>query len=153
MKINITKKEYRLLIDLLYLGDWMITAHLIHSEDDKHKKYEDLRTKMFSYYKEMGASDIIEYSKDPEGYFELGGYDKEMHANFVDPYNESVFWEKLINALSARDLVRSIGEEAYRAMDVMGRIKMLEEYRQKYMNEFADRGIDNLMLAKQVGTL
>ena len=153
MKINFTKKEYRLLIDLLYLGDWMITAHLIHSEDDKHKKYEDLRTKIFSYYREMGASDIIEYSKDPEGYFELGSYDEEMHANFVDPYNESVFWEKLINALSARDLVRSIGEESYRAMDGIDRIKILEEYRKKYMDEFADRGIDNLTIAKQVGTL
>ena len=153
MKIHITKKEYRLLIDLLYLGDWMITAHLIHSEDDKHKKYEDLRTKIFSYYKEMGASDIIEHPRDPEGYFELGSYDDEMHTKFVDPYNESVFWEKLIDSLSARDLIRSIGETAYEVMGSIDRVKMLEEHRQKYMNEFADRGVDNLTIAKQVGTL
>ncbi len=153
MKINITKKEYRLLIDLIYLGDWVITSHLIGSEHDRYKQYKEIRKKFLSYYKEMGASDIIEYSKDPEGYFELRDYDDEIHAKFIDPYDDEVFWEELVDRLSTRDLIRSIGETAYRLMDGMDRIKMLEEHRQKYVDEFADRGIDNLTIAKQIGTL
>ena len=54
MKINITKKEYRLLLDILHLGEWMLTAH-DQEEMPEKKKYQDLVQKFYSYAEEMGC--------------------------------------------------------------------------------------------------
>jgi len=51
MKINITKKEYRLLLDILYLGDWMLTAH-DDQETPEKEKYQDVIQKFYSYAKD-----------------------------------------------------------------------------------------------------
>ena len=37
MKINFTKKEYHLLIDMLYLSDWVMHSHSTSDEDSDYK--------------------------------------------------------------------------------------------------------------------
>jgi hypothetical protein len=73
MKINITKKEYRLLLDVLYLGDWMLTAHDPEEVSEK-EKYQDVIQKFYSYAEEMGFGNLIEADKESNKYYETREY-------------------------------------------------------------------------------
>ncbi len=145
MKINFSKKEYRILLDMLYLSDWMMTSH---EEEPKnlHQEHQALRKKLLSYYKEMNAEDVIEYSKELDGYFELAGYDEYIHEKFIDPYNYDVFWDELIDALARRDIINSMGIEKYKAMGYVERATKAQEIKAQYANEFEQHGVEHLKI-------
>ena len=145
MKINITKKEYRLLLDMIYLSDWVINSYITDPEDYNHD-HRALRKKFLSYYEEMGATDIIEYSKEMDEYFELRNYDEELHALFIEPFEDETFWEELIERLAKRDLVKAIGLIKYETMDGLDRISKLENQMEKYRREFSNKGVDRLQI-------
>lgn len=73
MKINITKKEGEVLLDMLAVADWIMHAYVIGKEE-YHLEHEALKEKLFSYYKEMGAEDRIESSQELDGYYERSDY-------------------------------------------------------------------------------
>ena len=53
MKINITKKEYELILNVFEIAEWMMNSYKVE-EDSETKKYIDLQQKIFSYAKEFG---------------------------------------------------------------------------------------------------
>lgn len=144
MKISFSKKEYKLLLDLLYLADWMILAHETGLE--KFSKYSNLLKKIFSYYKEMGAEDLIEYCDESKDYHPNSEYEDKLHETFIDPYNEETFWEEFLTRLAHRDLLNLIGIEKYTTMDKIERFTQLETIRDFYIKEFANHGIDHIKL-------
>lgn len=146
MKINFTKDEYRLLLDMLYLSDWMMHSHEIGEKNNKHKI---LRKKLLSFFKEMGADDLVEYSSELKDYFELGEYDAELHEKFIDPYDDETFWEELIDRLARRDVINKIGQNEYQKMDGFELAKLILTASEPYENEFGKTGLDNLLLVKK----
>ncbi|HLB42367.1 MAG TPA: hypothetical protein VJN02_05890 [Gammaproteobacteria bacterium] len=143
MKINITKKEYRLLLEMLYLADWMMNSQ---SVERRYKEHEELKKKIFSLYKEMGSEDIIEYSKKLDGYYEVPEYDEYMQEKFITPYDEETFWDELIDRLAVRDIIADLGVEKYRAMEGIERITKVEEVRERYANEFETHGLEHVKI-------
>ena len=49
MKINFTKKQYRRLIDSVFLGDMVING--IRIQEEQIKEYEELRKYIYSFSK------------------------------------------------------------------------------------------------------
>ena len=144
MKISINKKEYRLLLDMLYLSDWMIDSYK-EGPKEQEDPYKALRKKILSYYKEMGAEDIIEYSKEFDDYFELREYDEAIHDRFIDPYEANVFWDELIHQLGKRDVINAVGGRAsYYALDIEERISKVSVAEEHYANEFEIHGLNYL---------
>jgi len=145
MKINITKKEYRLLIDMLYLADWMMNSNII-GDDQKHSQHEKLRKKFLSYYKEMEAEDIIEYCNKLNDYYEVQNYDEYLHEIFIDSYDDETFWAELISRLSKRDAIKEIGIEKLTKMKDLDRAMKIGEFREKYENEFEQHGLKHVKI-------
>lgn len=146
MKINFTKKEYRLLIEVLSLGHWMMHAHAI-DEQDRYPEHEGLRKKLLSYYKEMGAEDIIEYSQQLDNFYETNSYDEYIHKKFVEPYDDESFWDELIDKLAVRDVIHDIGIEKYQALEGIERIRKVEEAKEFYIQEFQKHGITRIIIS------
>src|SRR5436190_10857547 len=121
MKIDITKNEYRLLVDMLYLADWMMHSHAI-GEEQHHHEYEKLRKKILSHYKDMGAEDIVEYSEESDDFFESSDYDDYIHEKFIDPYDNENFWDELTDRLAERDVVNDSGLEKLKSMEGIERV-------------------------------
>lgn len=92
MKMNFTQEEYLLLIDMLYLSDWIMHSHEVGRMENEYKK---LRKKILASFKEMGANDRIEYSKIYDDYFELQSYHSNLQEKFVKPYDQRNFWDEL----------------------------------------------------------
>ena len=148
MKINFTKKEYRLLVDLLYLSDWILNSHVVDIEKEGYPEHKALHKKILSNYKEMDAEDIITYDKELDDYFETGEYSESLHEQFLDPYEEKTFWDELIDRLAVRDLAKEVGEEKFRTMERMERFTRLEELSEHYANEFENHGLEHVQIQK-----
>ena len=100
MKINFTKKEYRLLLEFMYLGDWMMSSQLDEVKYTEDNEHNALYQKIFSHAKEMGFEDLVEHSPADNMYFETRIFEELMDETYVDPYDEECFWEVLIRELA-----------------------------------------------------
>lgn len=145
MKIYFTKKEYRLLLDMLYIADWVMHSHELVDERS-HKEHEDLYDRIKTYYREMGAEDIVEYSKETDSYYETREYEEKTLEEFITPYDEAIFWEELVDRLAKRDVFRKIGVEKYNTMELIERIKTMSEAVEQYENEFEEHGLDRVKI-------
>ena len=67
MKINITKKEYRLLLDVFSISDWVMNSHKV-GDTPKSEPYKKLEQKFMSYAKEFGYENLLRYEKKLENH-------------------------------------------------------------------------------------
>ncbi|MCB1934705.1 MAG: hypothetical protein KDF59_02065 [Nitrosomonas sp.] len=148
MKINITKKEYRLLLDILHLGEWMLTAH-DQEEMPEKKKYQDLVQKFYSYAEEMGCGNLIEANKELNKYYETREYEDTSEVNeIIENYNNAEFWEELVPRLAMRDAEETMGYDAIDKMSPKERIHLLYALEEKYHEEFMANDLANLKIKK-----
>lgn len=86
MKINFTKKEYRQLLDLVFLGDWVVSSF---DMDGAKSPYVDIQQKIYSYAKELGCEELIEHVRAGNQYFETAQFESEV-MHHLDAYDEHV---------------------------------------------------------------
>jgi len=143
MKINFTKKEYRLLLDMVEIAEWVLNAHRSNPSDEI-TKYSEIYKKILSYAKEMGFDNLITYDKDLGGYYATFEYEESEHMKYIEEFEDDVFWDALPHRLAKRDLVKQVGEKKYMEMEFVERASKLVEIESIYYKELEDNGIDNL---------
>jgi L-rhamnose mutarotase len=148
MKINFTKNEYRLLLDMVEIAEWVLNAHKTASSDEI-KKYSDLYQKILSYAKDMGFENLIIYDKNLDGYFATSEYEESEHMRYIEEFEDDVFWDALPHRLAVRDLVKEVGEKKYEEMEFVKRATKLVELESIYYKELEENGIDNLRFENQ----
>ena len=57
MQIDLSKKEFRRLLDMDYIGNWI---HNSTSGADRFADYEDLDSKLFALCREQGMGSLVE---------------------------------------------------------------------------------------------
>lgn len=140
MKINFTKQEYRLLVTMIEIADWVMTAHDTE-ERDETKSYRDIRKKILSYFKEMDMGDC--YNKEGDDYYETIEFEAEL-MGFIDDYDEESFWGELVSRLADRDYDQKYkGQE----VDMHTRIEAITTFEEIYVNEINQNGLLNLVIA------
>jgi hypothetical protein len=149
MKINITKNEYRSLIDMIYIADWVLTSYKSEAGPEI-KKYQDVIQKFYGLAKDMGMDNLIKFEREMNAYCETMEFEdtSECH-QFIDEYDNDAFWERLIEQLTTRDLEDEMGGK--KAMD-KDPDKYFERYaavEMKYMSEFEENGLENLTIRKR----
>jgi hypothetical protein len=144
MNINITKKEYRLLLDMLYIADWVLDA--LSEQGQSHYEHQALKTRLLSLSKEMDAEDCIEYSKELNEHFETKDYEDAMQERYIEPYEEMIFWDQLIYRLAVRDLIQEIGITSYKKMKFIERATKIEQIKKKYAKEFDKNEVKNIAI-------
>ena len=149
MKIEISKGEYKILLHVLEMADWVLTSH--KSKDEKrHKPYRKLEQRMFSLADVMGYGSLIEYSKEFHEYMPTRKYEDTCSAmEFIEEFENESFWDELIDRLGERDAIREVGMEGYKALNPIDRITKVEEHKEKYIDEFEKYGLDRIVIAKQ----
>ncbi len=116
MKINFTKNEYRFLLDMVEIAEWVLNAHKSKPSDEV-EKYSELYQKILSHAKEMGLENHIVYDKDLEGYFATAEYEEAEPMRYIGEFEDDVFWDALPRRLAVRDLVKEVGENKYEEME------------------------------------
>lgn len=131
MEIKLTEKQYRYLLDLVYIGNWVINSI---REDDRIREYDDVESLVFSYCAEHRMSKLIElYNGEiiPSRAFADGGI-HEAIAN----YEDNTFYEILAEELALRDMDgQPLTRENY---------SELMERMEEYLGEFEENGTDHI---------
>jgi hypothetical protein len=143
MKIDISKKEYRQLLDMVEIAEWVLNSHSTGPSDET-KEYSDIYQKILSHAKDMGYEKLITYDKDLDGYFATAEYEESEHMRYIEEFEDEVFWEALPHRLAVRDLVKQFGEKKYTEMEFEERVSKLIELESVYNKELEENGIDNL---------
>jgi len=147
MQIELTTEEYRQLVDVLYLADWLLTAHKV-GDDPRVAMYHQLIQKLYARTQEAGLSHLIEYAAEFDQYFPTRDFESGTPIHeFIDEYDDETFWDELTRRLAERDLVVQMGGwEKVQRLSTEERIRKLGQLEEHYAAEFARFGVENLHL-------
>lgn len=143
MKINITKNEYRLMLDFFALADWVMHAHTV-TNDERHHEHEELRKKIYSFHKEMDSEDLIEFSVKYNDYHETQAYETQIRDKFLTPFEELSFWSELAGRLARRDVMNAMGKDFHDKSLFFTSFKMINDTSERYLDEFKKNGLNYL---------
>lgn len=151
MKVSITKKEYRLLLDVLSMADWVMNA-FNDDERPEVEPYVKLEQKLLSLAKDFDCEDLVTYDKGLKRYFPTRRYEEQgRDMGFIEEFEEEFFWDELEQRLAERDLVKSRGMEAAAEMEPPQRITELDRLADGYREEFSKHGLERLVISKANG--
>ena len=133
MQIELTTKEFRHLLDMVYIGNWILNSL---RGDDRFQPYDDLESKLFRLCRQHKMDVLTEdWNGIPvpsKAYVEGGIHEA------IAFYEDNVFYEILAEELSRRDMAYpEINEENYE--EILSRMD-------RYMSEFRTSGLDHLVL-------
>ena len=99
MNIELSEKEFRRLLDMIYIGNWILTST---RGDDRFEDYDQLQEKLFALCPSHGMRALVESWQGhifPSRAYEEGG----IHEAIAD-YEDAVFYNILAEELARRDL-------------------------------------------------
>ena len=133
MQIELTTREVRRLLDLVYIGNWILNST---RGDDRFADYDHVESKLFGLCQGTGMQALVEkwQGEDvPSRAFADGGIHEAIAC-----YEDAVFYEILAEELSRRDMdYADITEENYPEI-----IERMEHY----LEQFRESGIERLTL-------
>ena len=131
MEIKLTQKQYRRLLDLVYIGNWILNST---RGDDRIEEYDEVESLIFSHCLSNGMARLTElYQGDfiPSREFAEGG----IHEAIMS-YEDVTFFEILAQELALRDMDDPpITPENYD--EIMSRME-------EYLTEFETHGTDHI---------
>ena len=144
MKINITNKEYKTLLETLEIVDWVLHAHKT-GQPEETKPFREFEQKIFSLAKDFGYDHLIKYDPELKCFFPTKEFEETSPGmEYIEDFENESFWEDLIERLVERDLIWEMGEKKYLSLDPMERIEKEETHWKKYGDEFETHGIERL---------
>ena len=99
MNIDLTEKEFRRLLDMVYIGNWILNST---RGDDRFEDYDLLQEKLFALCSQNGMRSLVQNWHGhifPSRAYEDGG----IHEAIAD-YEDAVFFDILAEELARRDL-------------------------------------------------
>ncbi|MCI8525963.1 MAG: hypothetical protein HFF17_08595 [Oscillospiraceae bacterium] len=133
MKLELTTKEFRRLLDLVYIGNWILNST---RGDDRFADYDHVESKLFGLCRTMGMTDLVERWEGediPSRAFADGG----IHEAIMD-YEDTVFFEILAEELARRDM--GYAEVSSSNYDEL--VSRMDDY----IAEFEAHGTDNILI-------
>ena len=133
MQIELSNKEFRRLLGLVYIGNWILNST---RGDDRFEDYDRIESKLFGLCRGTGMQALVEQwdgqAVPSQAYTEGGIHEAIAY------YEDNVFYEILAEELSRRDMeYPDITDENYD--EIVTRMD-------RYMDEFESSGVDHLVL-------
>ena len=131
MNIELTDKEFRRLLDMVYIGNWILNST---RGDDRFEDYDLIQEKLFALCPANGMRSLVQIWRGhifPSQAYEDGG----IHEAIAD-YEDAVFYNILAEELARRDL----GLEDCDPDDFSELTARMEEY----LAEFDKNGLNTI---------
>ncbi len=129
MELKLTQKQFRRLLDLVYIGNWVLNST---RGDDRIQEYDEVESQVFSHCLDHGMAKLVElYNGEliPSRAFAEGGIHEAIMA-----YEDVTFFEILAEELALKDLGEPTRENYN---DILERME-------EYMGEFEENGTDHV---------
>lgn len=133
MKLELTQKQFRRLLDMAYIGNWILNST---RGEDRFGDYDQVESILFQKARELGMETLTEYWRGqavPSQAFAEGG----IHEAIME-YENNVFFDILAEDLARRDMDDvPIDESNYQE---------LAQRIEAYIAEFEQHGTDNILV-------
>jgi hypothetical protein len=133
MNIELSDKEFRRLLDMVYIGNWILNSA---RGEDRFEDYDKLQEKLFALCSKNGMPTLATHWMGhvfPSQAYEDGG----IHEAIAD-YEDAVFYDILAEELARRDLgLADSDPEDYGELTAR-----MEEY----LSEFDKNGLDTISI-------
>lgn len=129
MELNLTEKQFRRLLDLVYIGNWVLNST---RGDDRIQEYDEVESQVFAHCLDHGMAKLVELYEGeliPSRAFAEGGIHEAIMA-----YEDVTFFEILAEELALKDLGEPTRENYN---DILERME-------EYMGEFEENGTDHI---------
>lgn len=133
MQLELSKKEFRRLLDMVYIGNWILNST---RGEDRFKDYDQVESLLFEKARQEHMETLAETFQGetiPSRAFVEGG----IHEAIMD-YENNVFFDILAEDLARRDMDDAPIDETNYA-ELTRRIEA-------YINEFEENGTDNVLV-------
>jgi len=133
MKIELTNKQFRRLLDLVYIGNWILNST---RGENRFADYDEVESLLFARAAVEGMPSLAELYEGeiiPSRAFAEGG----IHEAIAE-YENNVFFDILAEELARRDMDDPPIDESNYA-ELTSRIEA-------YIAEFEQHGIDNILV-------
>ena len=138
MKLNFTKKEYRYLVEICLLGSYIIEQSNIDVSEDYR---ELLKHILFS-----GDSINLKINDEVlEGMEQIASTvikNMNFSEEFLDCYNERVFWNGLATRMASRDALEELGNDVTEE-NFSEFLRLKSKYEKKYIEKFVADNYNN----------
>lgn len=137
MKLELTRKQYRRLLDLVYIGNWVLNST---RGEDRIPDYDEVESLLFSKAGEEGMpilSEVYNGEVIPSRAFAEGG----IHEAIMD-YEDNVFFDILAEDLARRDM-NDVPIDDSNYEELASRIDA-------YIAEFEEHGTDNITVDSDI---
>jgi len=150
-KIELTKEQFKALLKLVYLGNWLANANRDGSpENPRLKEYEAIENYIFSFAKEFGFGEYVDDEEAGKSkFYPTRMFEEETDIQkLIEEYDEETFWDELIDRLGDRDFFRHYSKDEIKKMTQEERFEKLYEFIDKWADEINERGIERLKIDK-----
>ncbi len=133
MELHLTKKQYRRLLDMAYIGNWVLNST---RGNDRFQDYDEVESLLFQQAAAEGMPSLAEQWRGnavPSRAFTEGG----IHEAIAD-YEDAVFFNILAEELARRDMEDAPIDESNYAE--------LSQRMEAYMTEFEAHGTDHIQV-------
>ncbi len=133
MELHLTNKQYRRLLDMVYIGNWVLNSA---RGEDRFRDYDEVESLLFSRAAGVGMPTLAELWNGevvPSRAFVEGG----IHEAIAD-YEDAVFFDILAEELARRDMDDAPIDESNFAE--------LTRRMEAYMIEFEAHGTDHVQV-------
>ena len=148
MKIELTENEYRLLLDLVYMADWVIHSHQPGRRGDV-EDYDMLVQKLYSYADQAGLGALVRADRKSNEYVTTRHFEEVSAAiDLLEEYDDDTFWDALISRLAERDVYEQIEDERRDTLGIEEYWERSEPIEEAYFREFSRHSLDRLRLVE-----
>ena len=131
MELELTEKEFRRLLDMVYIGNWVLNST---RGEDRFEDYDQLQEKLFAQCGKANMKSLYQswYGHVfPSKAYEEGG----IHEAIAD-YEDAVFYDILAEELARRDMhLEDTDPDDWSELNTR-----MDEY----IDEFEKNGVENL---------
>lgn len=142
MKINFSKAQYQRLLEMVYLGNWVINAHEVPGEGTgEYKKYDDLLWYIWSFAKDFDVKNLVDQEGNkayPSGYIE------NKMLEYVSEYEDNFFRDELADKMATKEMLEIHGVEKIGKMSREEHFTLHGRLMDTWSDEFIEHGLENL---------
>ncbi|MGL4738188.1 MAG: hypothetical protein ACRCW2_12125 [Cellulosilyticaceae bacterium] len=145
MKIECTKEEFKALLDLVYAGNLLING--MRSKEERIEAHAEMEQKIFAMANSFGIEDLVAYDEEYEEYMPTHTYENGEFTQYIDAYEDQVFWEELTLRMARRDALSILtDEDPEMAKSELNKLQLKLE--DEYETEFSENGLYHLKVVK-----
>ena len=133
--LSFTKGQYRRLLDMVYLGNTMLSA----SEKYNEEACNQVESIVFSKVAQIGRPQYAEHIDEYGGWMPTREYEQKGVISSMEEYDDTMFWENLFHKLALKDVAKFVDVNN---PDIL--FSALDQRMEQYSKFFDEHGFANV---------